>query len=85
MTSSCALGHTDATQKTQNVVEVTQMFLLCTCFVDSLDIHASTKHAAPPLMEIHRYGKHSDAIKIYDGIIFNFDMGLAIMLPNRFS
>ena len=27
------------------------------CFVDSLDIHASTKHIwAPPLMEVQRYG-----------------------------
>ena len=39
------------------------------CFVDSLDIHASTKH-------IQRF-KHSDAaMKIRNGITFDFYIGL---------
>ena len=47
-------------------------------FVDSLDIHASTKHIwALPLTEaaIRRF-KHSNAIKIRNGMTFDFYTGL---------
>ena len=34
------------------------------CFVDSLDIHASTKHVwAPPLTEVQRYGTSNTAMR----------------------
>ena len=61
-------------------------------FIDSLDTHASTKHIwAPPLMEAHmssalngssaiRRFKHSNTIKICNGITFDFYTGLPRML-----
>ena len=57
-----------------------------TCFVDSLAIHASTKHVwALPIADVQWYGtfKHSDVIEIRDGIIFDFYMGLShIQVPH---
>ena len=50
------------------------------CFVDSFDIHASMKHVwAPPLTEVQRYFKHSNAIEIRDRITFSFYTGLPHM------
>ena len=52
-------------------------------FVDSLDIHASTKQIrAPPLngsSAIWRF-KHSNAIEVHDGITFDFYTGLPHMV-----
>ena len=50
-----------------------------TCFIDARISNASTKCVwALPLMEVQRYGasKAADAIEIYDGITFDFYMGL---------
>ena len=58
-------------------------------FVDSLDIHASTKHIimSLPLTEVQRYGasvircsKHSNAIEIRDRTTFDFYTGLPHMV-----
>ena len=45
-------------------------------FVNSFDIHNSTKPAFNGSSAIHHF-KHSDAIEICDGIIFNFYTGLS--------
>ena len=50
------------------------------CFVDSLDIHASTKHIwALPRSSAIQHFKHSNVIKICNGITIDFYMGLPHM------